>query len=395
MDLSAGSEETTVVVIGAGPTGLTLANMLQHDGIPCVLLERRDREFVENRQRAGIVDARVVRMYREWGLDGALGGPPDDGLLEFRLDGVSHLVDHGALSGGQYGRLCPQQVLVRGLIASFLAGGGDLRFGVDDVAPGDLTADRARVTYTDASGSPVSITARYVAGCDGARGASRASLPAGAVNVYTFDHEVSWLTILATATPPPHPLLAVSRHGYAAHFYRGPEASRYYLQCAAPDGPADWPAERIWRELRARLGDENLAGGPIVDVRRVDMRSEVCEPVSHGRLFLAGDSAHVMTPMGGKGMNLAVLDAETLALAIRAAVREGDESGLRDYSAVCLERAWRYQEFSRWMLEMVHDAGDPSRVGPFRQRLARTRLTALFTDSTAARSFGEMMAGHW
>src|SRR5690242_13026588 len=121
MDLGTGSGATTVVVIGAGPTGLSLANMLLHDGIPCVLLERRDREFVENRQRAGIVDNRVVQMYRDWGLSDALGGPPDDGLLEFRVNGESHLVDHGALSGGRYGRLCPQQVLVRGLIASFLA----------------------------------------------------------------------------------------------------------------------------------------------------------------------------------------------------------------------------------------------------------------------------------
>ena len=395
MDLGAGSGATTVVVIGAGPTGLTLANMLQHDGIPCVLLERRDREFVENRQRAGIVDNRVVQMYRDWGLSDALGGPPDDGYLEFRVNGEPHLVNHGVLSGGRYGRLCPQQVLVRGLIASFLAAGGDLRFGAEAVTLHDLAGERPRVTYVDGVGERVSIVGRYVAGCDGARGASRASLPVGAVTTYTHDHQVSWMTILASAPPPPHPLLGVSRHGYAAHFYRGPQASRYYLQCAAPDEPRDWPAMRIWRELRVRLGDEGLVDGPIVEVRRVDMRSEMCEPMSHGSLFLAGDCAHVMTPMGGKGMNLAVLDAETLALAFRAAVRDGDEAGLRGYSDVCLERAWRYQEFSRWMLEMTHDAGDSSRVGTFRQRLALTRLNALFTDSTAARNFGEMMSGHW
>jgi p-hydroxybenzoate 3-monooxygenase len=251
------------------------------------------------------------------------------------------------------------------------------------------------VTYTDGSGTLVALTARYLAGCDGARGVSRASLPPGAVTTYTFDHGVSWMTILATAPPPAHPLLAVSQRGYAAHFYRGPRESRYYLECGAPDQPADWPAERIWRELRARLGDDALADGPITEVRRVDMRSEVCEPMDHARLFLAGDAAHVLTPMGGKGMNLAVLDAETLALAIRAAVRDGDEAGLRGYSAVCLERAWRYQEFSRWMLEMVHHASDPASGGPFRQRLARTRLAALFSGSTSARVFGEMMSGHW
>ena len=395
MNLGTGSGETTVVVIGAGPTGLTLANMLLHDGIPCVLLERRDREFVENRQRAGIVDYRVVEMYRDWGLSDALGGPPDDGYLEFRVNGERHVVDHGALSGGRYGRLCPQQVLVRGLIAHFLRAGGDLRFEADAVTLHDLDGERPRVTYLDGTGERVTIAGRYVAGCDGARGASRAGLPDGAVTTYTYDHQVSWMTILASAPPPSHPLLAVSRYGYAAHFYRGPQASRYYIQCAALDGPEDWPAERIWRELRARLGDEGLVDGPIAEVRRVDMRSEMCEPMSYGSLFLAGDSAHVMTPMGGKGMNLAVLDAETLALAFRAAVRDGDKAALLGYSDVCLERAWRYQEFSRWMLEMTHDAGDASRVGTFRQRLALTRLNALFTDSTAARNFGQMMSGHW
>ncbi|GAA5200254.1 4-hydroxybenzoate 3-monooxygenase [Rugosimonospora acidiphila] len=390
---SAAVEQTTVVVIGAGPTGLTLANLLQRSDIPCVLLERRSRDFVENRHRAGIVDARVRQLYEDWGLADVLGGPPDDGLLEFRVDGVAHLVDHARLSGGRYGWLCPQQVLVRNLITTFTDGGGDLRFDVPDVAIHDLTADRARVTCTGPAGEPTTIEARYVAGCDGARGPSRVSVPPGTMATYTFDHEVSWLTIMATTPPPPHPLLSVSDQGYAAHFYRGPQASRYYLQCGPQDGPPEWPAERLWPELRVRLGDAQLPDGPITEIRRVDMRSEVCEPMSHGRMFLAGDSAHVMTPMGGKGMNLAVLEAETLALAIRAAVRDGDEAGLRGYSTTCLERAWRYQEFSRWMLEMLHDSGDSSRVGPFRRRLARTRLAALFTDSTAARVFGEMMAG--
>ena len=388
-----GNDSTTVVIIGAGPTGMTLANMLQRNDVPCIVLERRSREFVENRQRAGIVDARVRRMYEDWGLASVLGGPPDEGLLEVRLDGVPHLIDYATLSGGRYGWLCPQQVLVRGLIATFLAGGGDLRFEVADVALHDLNADRALVTYADTNGAPTTISAQYVAGCDGARGPSRVSFPAGAVATYTFDHEVSWMTLLATSPPPRYPLLSVSDTGYAAQFYRGPTESRYYLQCGSDDGPQQWPAERIWSELRIRLADEDLVDGPITEIGRVDMRSSVCEPMSHGRLFLAGDAAHVTTPMGGKGMNLAVLDAETLAVAISAAVTKGDEDGLREYSAVCLERAWRYQEFSRWMLEMMHDAGDATRVGPFRRALARTRLQALFTDTIAARAFGEMMAG--
>jgi p-hydroxybenzoate 3-monooxygenase len=386
-------ELTTVIIVGAGPTGLTLANMLQRHEIPCVVLERRSREYVENRQRAGVVDARARRMYEQWGLAGALGAPADSGVLEIRIDGTPNLIDHGTLSGGLYGWLCPQQVLVRGLIASFLARGGDLRFDVTDLALHDLTEDRARVSFADSTGTPTTITALYVAGCDGARGPSRASLPAGAVTMYEFDHEVRWLTLLATSPPPRYPMMAVSDSGFAAQFYRTPTVSRFYLQCGPGEALSDWPAERVWAQLRVRLGDESLVDGPITEIVHVDMHSSVCEPMTYGRLFLAGDAAHVLSPMGGKGMNLAVLDAEALALAISRAVRDGDESGLGTYSATCLERAWRYQAFSRWMLEITHDAGDSSRVGPFRRRLARTRLAVLFSDSTAARGFCEMMAG--
>jgi p-hydroxybenzoate 3-monooxygenase len=213
------------------------------------------------------------------------------------------------------------------------------------------------------------------------------------LSTYAFDHGIGWLTVLAEAPPPRYPLFGVSDRGFAAQFFRGPQASRYYLQCTVGETPADWPAERIWPELRARLGDDELVGGPISEVGRVEMRSSVCEPMHYGRLYLVGDAAHIITPLGGKGMNLAVYDAEVLALALRSAVLDGDPGGLRRYSPDCLARTWSYQEFSRWMLEMLHDGGDDSAAGAFRRRLARARLDRLFTDSTAARSFGEMLAG--
>lgn len=387
-------ESTTVAVVGAGPAGLTLANLLRQADIACVVLELHGRSYVEQRQRAGVLEYHAARIFDEWGLaDRVLADAPLDRTVEIRVDGEPRYLDVHALAGGKHGRILPQQFLVQRLIAAFLEDGGDLRFEAADVALRDLDGPRPTVTYRDAAGVTYEIECDYVAGCDGFHGVSRRSVPDGALTTYTYDHGIGWFTVLADVPAPRHPLFAVSRHGFAAQFPRGPRASRFYLQCRPEDDLDRWSDERVWEQLRLRLGDDALPDGPITEKLVIEMRSFVVDPMSYGRLFLVGDAAHIITPMGGKGMNLALADAEVLARSLLAAVRDGDDEPLRSYSATCLRRTWNYQEFSRWMTEMLHDAGDDGAAGPFRRELAKARLDRLFSSSTAAAGFAEMMAG--
>ena len=393
-ELGESPESTTVVVIGAGPAGLTVANLLRRSGVDCVVLERQTREYVAQRQRAGIVEPRAVRMFDSWGLaDQVLGGVPSDGVLEIRVEGESHLVTGDDGSEGPGARICPQQVLVQKLTAAYLADGGDLRFEAADISLHDLTGDRPTVRYRAADGTLRAIACAFVAGCDGDHGISRATVPDGVLTAHAFDHGIGWLTVLADAPPPARPLLAVSGQGFAAHFPRGPLSSRYYLQCPPDDPPDAWPEARVWDALRTRLGDPALTSGPITDREIFRLRSLVHDPMQYGRLFLVGDAAHIVSPMGGKGMNLALYDADLFARAVRDSVRGHDDTGLRTYSERCLRRVWNDQEFSHWMTRTLHDAGDATRSGPFHRGLARARLDRLFTSPAAARAFAELMVG--
>jgi p-hydroxybenzoate 3-monooxygenase len=385
-------DTTRVAIIGAGPAGLTLANLLQRKGIDCIVLEARGRSYVEERQRAGLLDHYGGQIFQEAGLaDEVLAGAPAQTFFEFRTEGEPRLLDLPTLTGGRAGRLVPQQLLVRRLLAAFLAAGGDLRFEALDVSPHDLDGDKPRVTYRDPDGTEHEIECAYVAGCDGFHGASRRSIPEASLTTYTFDHGIGWYTILADAPAPPYPLMGVSRHGFAAQFGRGPRASRFYLQYRPGDDPRKWPDDYAWEQLRLRLGAPDL-NGTITEREIVEMRSFVVEPMEFGRLFLVGDAAHIITPMGAKGMNLAVADAHLLAGALTEA-EHGSGAALASYSARCLRRTWDYQEFSRWFMEMVHDAGDDTAAGPFRRRLAQARLDRLFASPLAAAAFADMMAG--
>jgi p-hydroxybenzoate 3-monooxygenase len=381
-------ETTRVVIVGAGPAGLTLASLLRRNGVDCIVLENRSRSYVEQRQRAGVLDHVATRIFERAGLAGeVLAGAPVETLLEIRYEGEPRYLDVPALTGGRQSRQVPQQLLVRRLLATV----GEVRFEAADVTLRDLTDPV--VTYRDAAGAEHEITCGYVAGCDGFHGVSRRSIPAGALTTYEFDHGIGWYTVLADSPPPRYPLMGVSRHGFAAQFARGPQASRFYLQYRPGEDPRQWPDDRTWAQLRLRLGDDGLPTGPITDREIVEMRSFVADPMSYGRLFLAGDAAHIITPMGAKGMNLALSDAGTLATALIAAEHDGDEAKLAAYSADCLARTWDTQEFSRWFTELVHDAGDETTSGPFRRQLAKARLDRLFRSPPAAAAFADLMSG--
>lgn len=385
-------EATTVVIVGGGVSGLTAALLLRRCGVDCVILERQSRSYVEQRQRAGVVEYRGVRMFKEWGLDELLGRFPADNGLEIRVDGQTWLLGKDEHSQRFTGQAVPQQALVRAMMTMLLAEGGDLRFEAADVELHGLRTDRPVVSYTGSDGDRREIECDFVAGCDGDHGVSHTGVPAGAMATYAFEYGMAWLTILADAPPPPLPLMAVGERGYAAHFARGPKASRFYLQCAPQDSLDDWPADRVWEQLRSRLYQPGLSAGPITSTELFPLRGLVREPMNYGRLFLLGDAAHVIPPMGAKGMNLALYDAETFAKAVRDFTRDCDDAGLRSYSGDCLARNWRYQEFAEWLSQMLLDMCGPAR-DPFRARLARARFERVLSSPAGALYYSEMMTG--
>jgi len=395
MTTQATPEETTVAIVGGGVAGLTAAMLLRQRGVDCVVLERQSRAYVEQRQRAGLVEYRGVRMFIDAGLGDLLGSFPADAAMEVRVDGEPVFIGRDAHTQEYVGMLAPQQALVRNLIAAFLADGGDLRFEAADVTLSGLDSPRPVVSYTDGAGVAHELACDLIAGCDGDHGASRESIPGGVLTAYTRDYDVTWLAVLADTAPRPYPCFGIGARGYAATFSRGPKAARFYLEIPSADALADWPPERIWSQLRERFWLPDLAAGPITETELVRLRSQVFEPMSYGRLYLLGDAAHVISPMGAKGMNLALYDAETFANAARDYVQAGDDSGLRAYSDTCLARSWRYQEYADWWSQMFFSrCGERAAADPYGVRIAQARL-ARFTEpsSAAALAWGAMMTG--
>ncbi|NUW36169.1 4-hydroxybenzoate 3-monooxygenase [Nonomuraea sp. SMC257] len=385
------AENTTVVIVGAGVAGLTLGNFLLRSGIGCVVVEKHRRSYVEKRQRAGAVDSRGVRMFREWGLEDVVkdGVPLKEVIGGTWIDGVMYPL--GFEDEDTDTVLCPQQVLVRNLTDTFLQAGGDLRFEALDVSLEDLDSERPTVRYRTPDGSAATVTCDFVAGCDGFHGVSRASVPAGALTLYSHEYEYSWLSVLAEVPTSPFGM-AIHDRGLAARFPRGADASRLYLQCPAGDTPEQWPDERVWNEVRARFCAD-VPTGRIVDKRIVPLRCVVFSPMSHGRLYLLGDAAHIVPPMSAKGIHLALHDTEVFARAIIAKVREGEASLLDGYSDTCLSHVWNYQAYAIWITDLMHDAGDASYEGAFRKEIARAELRRLNDSPAAGRLYNALRAG--
>jgi p-hydroxybenzoate 3-monooxygenase len=378
---------TQVAIVGAGPAGLMLAHLLRLGGIDSVVLERRSRDYVERRVRAGVLEHPTVELLRQVGVADRLDreGMPHHGL-SLRFDGADHRIALTDLTGKSitvYG----QQEVVKDLIAARLTAGEPLLFEVSEV-----TVDPATplVTFTDADGEVRRLACDFIAGCDGSHGVCAPHVDA---TVHAHDYPFAWLGVLAKA-PPSHSELIYAYHerGFALHSMRTPEITRLYLQVAPDERIEDWPDARIWDELGRRLAADGftLATGPILEKGITTMRSVVTEPMRQDRLFLAGDAAHIVPPTGAKGMNLAIADVWVLAEALGAYFGDGRTDLLDAYSETCLRRVWRAEHFSWWMTSMLHQAPG---ADEFQRKLQLAQLRYVATSEAAATSLAENYVG--
>jgi p-hydroxybenzoate 3-monooxygenase len=386
---------TQVGIIGAGPAGLVLSHLLARAGVESVVLEDRSRAYVEQRVRAGVLEQGTVDLLAELGLADRLRreGLVHHGIV-FSVDGRRHRVPLSDLTGGRAVTVYGQQEVIKDLVAARLAAGGTIHFDVEEVRLADLETARPAVRFR-AQGSALELGCDFVAGCDGYHGICRPAIPPGVLRIYERDFPFAWLGILAAVAPSTSELI-YARHarGFALHSLRSPEVSRLYIQIDPHAALGDWPDDRVWDELRLRLatadGDWRLGDGPVLEKSIAVHRSLVVEPMQWGRLFLAGDAAHTVPPTGAKGLNLAVADVRALAQAITRFYADGDPSLLDGYSARCLRRVWRVQQFSTAMSLLLHRLPDGD---PFSERLAEAELDWLARSEAAARSLAENYVG--
>lgn len=388
------TDHTTVLIVGAGPAGLVLGNLLRAEGIETLVLERATREQVQTRARAGFLGPNSVRVLTEHGLAaGLLHKGRSHGVCAFRGEDGEFELNYAELGAGDVHTVYPQQDLVTDLIAEYLDRGGDIRFGVTVTG---VDAATATITWRDESGEGV-VSGRFLAGCDGSHGVTRAAVPAAPERRHGRDHGITWLALLAEAPQSTAAVTyALHEDGFAGHMARSPQVTRYYLQVPPGDDAADWTDERIWTALATRMRTAEfgpLRQGPITERRLVRLRSEVVDPVQHERLFLAGDAASLISPSAAKGANLAIMEAEVLARALVGALRRDDEQPLAAYTRTCLPRIWRAQEFSHWMIDLLHG---PARTAPdagFQRALRRARLDSLRRSRAHQNFFAEHYVG--
>ncbi|MGW1952844.1 4-hydroxybenzoate 3-monooxygenase [Streptomyces sp. NPDC001920] len=385
---------TTVGIIGGGPAGLLLARLLHRAGVDCAVLERRTREYVERRQRAGMLEQGTVDALREAGAAERLDA---EGLvhqgIELRFDRERHHIDFPGLTGGRTVTIYAQTEIVKDLVPLQLADGPQLLFEAAALAVEGARSEAPVVRFLH-QGREQTLTCDWVAGCDGFHGVSRRAFPAGACRSYAHEYPYSWLGVMAEVPPSCEELIyARGDRGFAPHSMRSPSVSRFYLQVPNGTDPGDWPDGRVWDELDARFAidaDWALRRGPITSKSVTAMRSHVHEPMRHGRLLLAGDAAHIVPPTGAKGLNLAVSDIRVLARALTVLHRTGESQLLDVYSELCLQRVWQATRFSDDMTRMLHAQpnGDA-----FDHRMQLARLRRVIASRHAAAELAANYAG--
>ncbi|MFD6998783.1 4-hydroxybenzoate 3-monooxygenase [Streptomyces mirabilis] len=385
---------TTVGIIGAGPAGLLLARLLHNAGIDSVVLESRDRAYVEQRQRAGILEQGTVDVLRAAGAGERMDreGLRHDGI-ELRFARERHRVDFPALTGGSSVMVYAQTEVCKDLIALQIEEGGPLLFEAEALAVEGAESERPRVRFRHEGREDV-LECDYVVGCDGFWGVARRAIPAEHSHVFERTYPFGWLGILADV-PPSHDELVYARHdrGFALLSMRSPAVSRLYLQVPEGTDAASWADEEIWDELERRFETADgwsLERGTITSKSVTPMRSHVHEPMRHGRLFLAGDAAHIVPPTGAKGLNLAVGDVVTFARALVHLEETGSAERLDAYSETCLRRVWQAERFSYDMTTLLHRAPDAT---PFEDRVQLARLRRIATSRAAETDLAEGYTG--
>ena len=385
---------TQVAIVGAGPAGLMLGHLLHLHGIDSVIVENRTQEYVIERVRAGVLEQGTVDLMREVGVGDRLEreGLRHSGVY-IAFNGQRHHIDMEELTGGRAITVYGQNEVVKDLIDARVATGRPLHFDARGVAVHDIDGERPRVMFRLAE-EEQELTCDFIAGCDGFHGICRPAIPLAQLQTYEREYPFAWLGILANA-PPSSDELVYSLHerGFALFSMRSPRVTRLYLQCATDEDIDNWPDDRIWPELKTRLrtadGWEPIEGS-ITQKGITPMRSFVAEPMRYGRLFLAGDAAHIVPPTGAKGLNLAMADVWRLGSALAAHYRDGDGRGLDTYSDRGVRRTWRAQRFSWWMTSMLHRSDS---TNPFDHRRQIAELDYLISSRAAMTSLAENYVG--
>ena len=388
---------TQVGIVGAGPAGLVLSHLLHLEGIDSVVLEAHTREYVQERVRAGVLEQNTVDLLVQSGVGARM---QREGLIhhgiELRFKGHGHRIDFQELTGRAI-TIYAQGEVVKDLIDARHAADGKLIFEAAKVSvhafEGSLSSNQKPSIQFQKDGAAVELACDFIAGCDGFHGICRPSIPRGVLTAYDRIYPFAWLGILAEAPPSSEELIyCYHDRGFALLSMRSPTLSRLYLQCAPDELIENWSDEKIWRELQTRLACPGwtLTEGPIVQKGIAGMRSFVVEPMQYGRLFLAGDAAHIVPPTGAKGLNLAVADVRVLARAIAEFYRSGDRSMLERYSETCLRRVWKVQRFSWWMTSMLHRFDSDN---AFDQRRQIGELDYVTSSRAASQSLAENYVG--